>query len=246
MTTTYPHYLTQCAWLYPHTTTGTGANSELYDRARSCWHRRVDNIKAGKPPDCLKVPELGPVGKYMYGPPTREEWEAYRAANPIGHNGKHTNADLREAIKDHFACQCKRMTNISTADKKKLIGIIEKYNIELPELCKKERKTAAPAPGGHPFIASSMGFRYRYRFDDDGQSGIGYGTRYQDYHITKVSKCFITIEYDKRGELITQKCKAQFHAQPWRGEGAGNWYFTLDTQRIPFSQYPYHEQGDFY
>ena len=114
MATTYPHYNTPCAWLY--------ADDEDYQRARSCYHWvNADVLKARREAEAASKPTPEP------------------AANPIGHNGKHTNADLRKAIQDHFAKTGRRMTNISTADKKKLTGIIEKYNIELPELVKKEQ-----------------------------------------------------------------------------------------------------------
>jgi len=42
-------------------------------------------------------------------------------------------AELRDMIKNHFAKQGKRMTNISKATKPKLLEIVEKYNISVIE-----------------------------------------------------------------------------------------------------------------
>jgi hypothetical protein len=219
----YTHYMTPCAWLYAE-------DSQAYEDA--CLERY-----------CRCLERISEMNQQV-----RDRRQAASktapAPAPAGNKGSHTNAELRKAIKDHFAKTGRRMNNITTADKQKLNGIIENYNIDLPEPVKKVRKTtASPTPGPHPFKSSPLGFRYNYRYD---ASQPGWETRNQDYHITKVSKCFITVEYDHFGKFTTKRCKVMFEAQPWRGEGAGNWYFTLDTLRIPFSEYPFHEQGDFY
>lgn len=51
-----------------------------------------------------------------------------------------TNDYLREVIRSHFEKQNERITNLQTAKKASLISIIEKYNIEVPEKPKKEKK----------------------------------------------------------------------------------------------------------
>ena len=155
----------------------------------------------------------------------------------------HTNAVLRKAINDHFAEKGSRLTNIATADKKKLNGIIEKYDIELPEPVKKVRKTtASPTSGNHPFKAGV--FEYSYQADTDCFIR-GKETHTKKYIITKVTKCFITVEYSHK----TQKCKAMFREPLYEGD-TGVWFFNhplcRGVMRIPFSETSTHKQGDFY
>jgi hypothetical protein len=53
-----------------------------------------------------------------------------------------TNDYLRQVISSHFAKQNKRLTNLQTAKKEKLLEIIDKYNIDVPEQPKRDiRKT---------------------------------------------------------------------------------------------------------
>ena len=144
----------------------------------------------------------------------------------------HTNTELKKAIQEHFAKQGKRMTNLSKCVNYQLLEIIEKYNIELSDPVKKERKKPEKKEKLdttlHPFRVGE--FEYKYKYDDDGQSGNGYGIAYVQYKITKITKCFLTIEQVYRKgcideKIITKKCKIDF--SEWSG-----WFFTLDRQQI--------------
>ena len=53
---------------------------------------------------------------------------------------KYTNDVLRDTIQEHFAKEHKRMTNLVKATKDKLIEIIKKYEIPLPEMPQKQKK----------------------------------------------------------------------------------------------------------
>jgi len=133
----------------------------------------------------------------------------------------HTNTELKNAIKDHFAKQGKRLTNLSKRVNYQLLEIVEKYNIPLPEPEKKEKKKPEKKEkidtSDHPFRLGN--FEYQYKFDDDGQSGYGYGIRTFQYEITKITKCFIEIRYLDCNEY-QDKQKYKIHFDDYEG-----WYF---------------------
>jgi hypothetical protein len=143
----------------------------------------------------------------------------------------HTNAELKNAIQDHFAKQGKRLTNLSKCVNFQLLDIIKKYDIELPEPVKKERKKVEKKEKldttNHPFRLGE--FDYTYEWDDDcGYWGGNFTTI--EYKITKITKCFLTIEYvNRKGcideKTITKKTKIDFNDR--RG-----WFFTLDSKKI--------------
>ena len=136
----------------------------------------------------------------------------------------HTNTELTNIIKRHFAKDGKRLTNISKANKDKLKGIIEKYNIPLPEPEKKERKKPAKKEQldttMHPFRLGKFEYTYEY---DDYQGYYGCNNTPFRYEITKITKCYITIEYvDYNGFNTEQPCRIKF------AENRG-WYFEKGT-----------------
>mgnify|MGYP005995736253 FL=1 len=55
-------------------------------------------------------------------------------------SSKITCTVLRDIIKNHFANQGKRLTNISKANKSKLLNIIEKYNIDTEKYFEEQKK----------------------------------------------------------------------------------------------------------
>ena len=67
-------------------------------------------------------------------------------------------------------------------------------------------------------------YKYTYEFDDDN-GGYGDCFRTIEYTITKITKCFVTVEYNDRpnnqyGKIINQKYKIDF--SDYRG-----WFFTI-------------------
>jgi hypothetical protein len=143
----------------------------------------------------------------------------------------HTNTELKKAIKEHFAKQGKRLTNLSKCVNFQLLDIIEKYNIELPEPVKKERKKPEKKEQlettNHPFRLGE--FEYHYELDEENGCYKKHFSIIQ-YKITKITKCFLTIEYVyKKGcideRMITKKCKIDF-------SDYSGWFFTLDTRMI--------------
>ncbi len=156
----------------------------------------------------------------------------------------HTNAQLKAIINDHFAKQGKRLTNLSKRVNFQLLEIIEKYNIPLPEPEKSEKKKKYEKKKSenkekldttmHPFRLGK--FEYDYQFDDDGQSGDGYGIGTFVYEITKITKCFVEISYVDRNEYQQkQKCKINY-------DELFGWYFMepnafYHKRRIHFTKY---------
>ena len=104
--------------------------------------------------------------------------------------------------------------------------VIEKYNIILPEpIEKKERKKVEKKEKldttNHPFKLGE--FEYTYEYDDD-QGVYGGCFRTIKYTITKITKCFVTVEYNDRpnseyGKIINKKYKIDF--------GFRGWFFTI-------------------
>ena len=96
----------------------------------------------------------------------------------------HTNTELRNIIQEHFAKDNKRLTNLTTATKDRLMGIINKHNIELTEP-KKIVKTFnwILDTTNHPFKLGR--FNYTYEWDDDNGAWGGRFTTVR-YTITKI------------------------------------------------------------
>ena len=151
----------------------------------------------------------------------------------------HTNTELRNIIQDHFAKDKKRMSNLSKCVNFQLIEIIEKYNIELPEPVKKERKKIEKKEKldttNHPFKLGR--FDYTYEWDDDNGAWGGRFTTVR-YTITKITKCFITVEYNDRpgsphGKIINKKYKIDHN-------NYNGWFFTIGEvyckREVPFNK----------
>lgn len=136
----------------------------------------------------------------------------------------HTNTELRNIIQNHFKKENKKMTNLTKATKDILMGIINKHNIELTEPKKKDRKKIEKKEtldtSNHPFKLGT--FDYTYEWDDDNGAWGGRFTTVR-YTITKITKCFITVEYvDYNGFNTEQPCKIKF------AENRG-WFFTIGS-----------------
>ena len=145
----------------------------------------------------------------------------------------HTNTELRNIIQEHFAKDNKRLTNLTTATKDRLMGIINKHNIELTEP-KKIVKTFnwILDTTNHPF---KLG-RFNYTYDDNGAWGGRFTT--VRYTITKITKCFITVEYNDRpdsphGKIINKKYKIDYN-------NYNGWFFTIGEvyckREVPFNK----------
>ena len=139
----------------------------------------------------------------------------------------HTNTELRNIIKEHFKKDNKMLSNLSTRVKFQLEDIIEKYNIILPEpIEKKERKKIEKKEKldttNHPFKLGTFDYTYEW---DDGEGVYGGDFTTITYTITKITKCFVTVEYNDRpnsvyGKIINKKYKIDF--SDYLG-----WFFTI-------------------
>ena len=139
----------------------------------------------------------------------------------------HTNTELRNIIKEHFKKDNKMLSNLSTRVKFQLEDIIEKYNIILPEpIEKKERKQIEKKEKldttNHPFKLGTFDYTYEW---DDGEGVYGGDFTTITYTITKITKCFVTVEYNDRpnnqyGKIINKKYKIDF-CDYW------GWFFTI-------------------
>ena len=135
----------------------------------------------------------------------------------------HTNTELRNIIQDHFAKDNKRMSNLTKATKDILMDIIEKHNIDFvaPKPKEREKKEKLDTTN-HPFKLGT--FDYTYEWDDDNGAWGGRFTTVR-YTITKITKCFITVEYNDRpgsphGKIINKKYKIDHN-------NYNGWFFTI-------------------
>ena len=149
----------------------------------------------------------------------------------------HTNTELRNIIKNHFSSQGKRMSNLTQAKTGILMGIINKHNIELTEPKKKECKKIENTldTTNHPFKLGT--FDYTYEWDDDNGA---YGGRFTTvrYTITKITKYFVTVEYNDRpnsvyGKIINKKYKIDHN-------NYNGWFFSIGEvyckTEVPFNK----------
>lgn len=147
----------------------------------------------------------------------------------------HTNTELKNIIKEHFAKQGQRLKNMSKCVNFQLLEIVEKYNIPLPEPVKKERKKIEKKETldttNHPFKLGT--FNYTYECDDE-QGYYGKSVATIKYTITKITKCFVFVEYSEWGETTNTK-KYKIDYIDYIG-----WFFTVGElhckKRIPFNK----------
>jgi hypothetical protein len=152
----------------------------------------------------------------------------------------HTNTELRNIIKNHFSSKGKKLSNLSKCVNFQLKEIIEKYNIILPEPIEKiekkqiEKKEKLDTTN-HPFKLGT--FDYTYEWDDD-QGFYGGNFTTITYTITKITKCFVNVEYNDRpnsvyGKIINKKYKIDF-------SDYSGWFFTIggihSAKKILFKQ----------